>query len=746
MHRVQSYVAGSWHRPGEALRTLRDAATAAPVAELGVLDLDPAEAVAHARTVGGAAIRDLTFHQRAAILRRVGKLLLADDAKRKLYDLSHCTGATAADSWLDIDGGAGVLMSYASKARRELPNSGVVIDGATEPLSADGSFSAVHILSARRGVEVQINAFNFPVWGMLEKFAPAFLAGVPSIVKPASPTAYLAEAAVRLIIDSGLLPEGALQLICASASDPTPSSSPSSSQPVRASAGDPTAQNRSKINTRAGQGEAPPEISDDQAAKIAATAEGGSVDGLIGALLDSLGGQDSISFTGSADTAAMLRSHPSVTSRSVRLNTEADSLNAAILAPAATPGTAEFDVFVDEVVNEMTVKAGQKCTAIRRVLVPDDRVDAAAEGLRDALARIVVGDPRHDTTTMGPLVGLDQRDQVTAAMHALRADAHIIAGEGDLSTVDTAAGAFMSPVLLQAEDRHSPAIHNIEAFGPVATLVAYRGLDEAVEIAALGGGSLVASLYGPDQSQNASLALGIASHHGRVLIADRTTTAASTGHGSPLPPLVHGGPGRAGGGQEMGGMRSVHSHMQRTAVQGAPDMLTAVTGELITGSSIAASKGHPFKLTFDDLDVGDSVTTESRVVTRADIDMFAERTGDRFYAHVDEDAAKRSPIFGGLVAHGYLVLSFAAGLFVWPDEGPVLANYGIDRLRFAKPTYPGDEIHVVLACKRKTQLDGRGYGEVAWDTSVVNQHGETVAAYDVLTMVANAPGVNGAPT
>ena len=690
MHRVESYVAGAWHRPGEAGRILRDAATGAPVAELAAAGIEPAEAVAYARSVGGPALRRLTFHQRAAMLRNVGKLLLTEDSKRRLYELSYCTGATAADSWLDIDGGAGVLLSYASKARRELPNSTVVIDGDTEALSPDDSFSAVHVLTSRRGVELQINAFNFPVWAMLEKLAPAFLAGVPAIVKPATPTAYLAEAAVRLIINSGLVPEGALQIVCGPAGE----------------------------------------------------ASGGG--GFIAGLLDSLDGQDSIAFTGSADTAAMLRSHPSVTRRSVRLNVEADSLNAAVLAPSAIPGTAEFDLFVNEVVKEMTVKAGQKCTAIRRALVPSEHLDAAAEALQQALAEVVVGDPRHEATTMGPLVSLSQRDQVAAAIDTLRADARVLTN-GDLPGVDTAAGAFMAPTLLSAEDPRAAAIHNVEAFGPVATLIAYRGIDEAVELAALGGGSLVASLYGPDRDENASLALGVASHHGRVLVVDQTTAAANTGHGSPLPPLVHGGPGRAGGGQELGGMRAVYAHMQRSAVQGAPDMLTAVTGELITGSSITASKGHPFKLTFDDLEVGDSVTTESRIVTAEDIAAFADSTGDRFYAHIDEDAAKRSPIFGGLVAHGYLVLSFAAGLFVWPDEGPVLANYGIDRLRFAKPTYPGDEIHVVLACKRKTQLDGRGYGEVAWDTRVINQNGETVAAYDVLTMVANAPGVNGAP-
>ena len=684
MHRVESYIAGAWHRPPAEGRALPDAATGQAVAELAPPAIDITASVSYGRDVGGPALRELTFHQRASILRSVGKVLLADGTKEQLYDLSYCTGATRADSWIDIEGGAGVLMSYASKARRELPNATVAVDGATEALSRDDSFSAVHVLSARKGVELQINAFNFPVWGMLEKLAPAFIAGVPSIVKPGSPTAYLAEATVRLMIESGLMPEGTLQLVCASPNE-------------------------------------------------------------LGSVFDGLGGQDSIAFTGSAAAAAALRAHPAVTERAARLNIEADSLNAAVLAPAAAPGTAEFDLFTAEVVKEMTVKAGQKCTAIRRALVPAAHVAAAADALAGALAQVAVGDPRDTDTAMGPLVGLAQRDEVSASVAALRQAADTVVDSCDLSGVDAAAGAFMAPTLLRAQDPRSEAVHTTEAFGPVSTLVPYRSVDEAVELVAAGGGSLVASLYGADRDEIAALAAGVASHHGRVLIVDSSIAAASTGHGSPLPPLVHGGPGRAGGGQEMGGIRGVFSHMQRTAVQGSPDMLTAVTGEFIGGSSTQQHKGHPFKLTFDDLEVGDSITTGSRPVTRADIAAFAESTGDKFYAHMDDEAASRSPIFNGLVAHGYLVLSFAAGLFVWPAEGPVLANYGIDRLRFAKPTYPGDEIHVVLTCKRKTQLDGRGYGEVAWDTRVINQHGEVNAAYDVLTMVANAPGVNGAP-
>ncbi len=683
MRRLESYVAGGWHVPTANGRALLDAATSEAVAEMCPIAVDPAAAVAYGRNTGSPALRELTFHQRATMLRNIAKMLLDDDTKAQLYELSYCTGATRSDSWIDIDGGAGVLISYASRARRELPNSTVAIDGAVEALSRDNSFSAVHVLTSRKGIEVQINAFNFPVWGMLEKFAPAFLAGVPSIVKPAAATAYLAEATVRLIIESGLIPEGTLQIVCAS----------------------------------------PAELS---------------------ALLDNLTGQDSIAFTGSAAVGASLRSHRAVTEAAVRLNVEADSLNTAVLAPSAGPDSAEFGLYVAETVKEMTVKAGQKCTAIRRALVPQEHLDAAAQALVAALENVVIGNPRNETSDMGPLVSLAQRRDVEASVAKLKQSTVPLLDSG-LPDINPDVGAFMAPTLLQASDRWAEAVHTVEAFGPVATLVPYSNINEAIELTAAGGGSLVASIYGADCDETSELALGISSHHGRVLIANSTMAAANTGHGSPLPTLVHGGPGRAGGGQELGGMRGVFNHMQRSAIQGSPDTLTAVTGEHISGSQTRQNKGHPFKLTFDELEVGDSITTESRTVTAADIAAFAESTGDKFYAHTDEAAAARSPIFGGIVAHGYLVLSFAAGLFVWPDEGPVLANYGIDRLRFAKPTYPGDVIHVVLTCKRKTQLDGRGYGEVAWDTQVINQDGEVNAAYDVLTMVANSPGRNGAP-
>ena len=678
---LSSFINDTWTTGSGTETPLLDATTGAQVATLAAGGLDFAEVTRYGRDVGGPCLRALTFHERATILRNLGKLLLSDEVKKGLYDISYSTGATRSDSWVDIDGGAGVLLAYAGMARKELPNGKLILDGPPEVFARDGSFAAVHALTSRHGVEVQINAYNFPVWGMLEKFAPAFLAGVPSIVKPAPQTAFLAHAATKAMTDSGLLPAGSLQLICA---DP-------------------------------------------------------------GDLLDHLGGQDSVAFTGSAATAQHLRAHQGLAANSVHFTAELDSLNAAILAESATPGTPEFDLFIKEIVKELTTKAGQKCTAIRRAIVPEALLDEVSEALRLAFADVVVGDPRRDEVTMGALVSREQLSSVTSAIKTLRTAADPILDEANIVGVDPGMGAFLAPTILRATDPHATVLHTVEAFGPVASLIGYNDHDDAISLAAAGQGSLVASIYCADPAEATELTLGLAPHHGRVLVVDESIAKTSTGHGAPLPHLTHGGPGRAGGGQELGGMRSVRSHMQRTAVQASPAMLTAITGEYVHGAPTNEAKGHPFKLTLDDLEVGDSFTSDSRIITRQDITDFAETTGDMFYAHMDEEAAKRSPIFGGIVAHGYLVLSFAAGLFVWPDEGPVLANYGIDKLRFATPTSPGDEIHVVLTCKRKTQLDTRGYGEVAWDTQVINQKGEVAAAYDVLTMVANRPGVNGAP-
>ena len=670
-HVLESYVLGGWHRPTSAGgRVLTNAVNGDPVATLADHGIDMGAVRRYAIDTAGPELRAMTFHQRATILRSLGKYLM--ERKGELYPVSTATGATRSDSWFDIDGGIGVLLSYASKARRELPNSTVLIDGEIEPLARDGSFLGAHVGTSRTGVAVQINAFNFPCWGMLEKFAPAFLAGVPTIAKPASPTAYLTEAVMRLIAESELLPDGSLQVIC-----------------------------------------------------------GGTGD-----LLDHLDGQDSVAFTGSAATAAVLRAHPTIVDEAVRFTAEADSLNCAILGAAARPGSATFAGFVSEVVNEMTTKAGQKCTAIRRILVPDQHREATLEALEAALGDIVVGDPADKDTTMGALAGLDQRAEVRNAVERLKNVATVITDSCDFVGVDPERGAFMAPTLLHAVDKRAEAIHQVEAFGPVSTVIAYDSAEEAVELAALGRGSLVASVFTDDPAEAAALTVALGSHHGRVQVVDETSLESHTGHGAPLPNLVHGGPGRAGGGEELGGMRAVKHHLQISAVQASPAAMTAITGEYQAGAPRNETKGHPFRLHFEDLEIGDAIVTDGRTVTLDDIERFADLTGDTFYAHMDDEAAKASPIFEGRVAHGYFVLSAAAGLFVDPDPGPVLANYGLDKLRFAKPTYPGDTLTVTLTCKRKTLRPGAGYGEVAWDTQVVNQHGEVAAAYDVLTMVA----------
>ena len=680
MHTLESHVQGAWHAPSAEGVVTRHAVTGRPVAAVSSDGGDFGAIAAYARDVGGPALRSMTFHERAALLKALGQHLMAE--KEGLYALSTATGATRNDSWIDIEGGgAGVLLSYASRGRRELPDGHVLLDGEPEMLARDGSFIAAHIATARHGVAIQVNAFNFPCWGALEKLAPALLAGMPTIIKPATPTAFLTEAMVRCIVESGILPDGALQ----------------------------------------------------------------RVGGGVGDLFDHLGGQDLVGFTGSATTAAHLRTQPTLVKRSVRFNVEADSLNAAILGSAATPGTDECDLFVAEVVREMTVKAGQKCTAIRRILVPTPQLDTATEAIASALAEVRTGDPTDEATDMGALVGIAQRNEVAAAVTTLRAAAEVVVDTCTFHEVDPSVGAFLAPTLLRATDPDAPAIHATEAFGPVATLVGYEGPDDAVRLAALGEGSLVASVYSGDADEAAAITLGIAAHHGRVHVVDASVATSSTGHGSPLPMLVHGGPGRAGGGEEMGGLRGLRHHLQTTAVQGSPDVLTAVTGQWMPGATRHVDRGHPFRLHFDDLEVGTALRTGSRTVTLDDIEGFAESTGDHFYAHMDEEAAAASPIFGGRVAHGYLVLSLAAGLFVWPDPGPVLANYGIDRCRFAKPTYPGDTLIVWLTAKRKTLRAGAGYGEVAWDAQVLNQDDEVVATYDVLTMVANRPGLNGAP-
>ena len=684
---LESYVAGRWFAAADEGARIADAVTGEAVVRVSSTGLDVAAMLDHARAVGGPALRELTFHQRAGLLKQLGLRLMAD--KDEFYALSRRTGATDRDTAVDVDGGFGTVLSYASRARRELPDDTVVLDGAVEPLGKRGTFAGQHLWTPLRGVAVQINAFNFPVWGFLEKLAPAFLAGVPTIVKPASPTAYLTEAVVRRIVGSGLLPEGSVQLLAGSAAG----------------------------------------------------------------VLDSLDGQDLVFFTGSAATARKLRSTASVVANSVRFNAEADSLNCSVLGPDATPDTPEFELFVDQLVTEMTVKAGQKCTAIRRALVPSDRVDDVVEATRAKLAEVVVGAPGADGVTMGALAGVDQRSEVLRAVKALRGVAELVAGNPDDFEVvgaDKDRGAFLPPMLLRCDDPTAPEPHDVEAFGPVSTVLPYdlrggAGVAHAVELAARGQGSLVGSLVTHDEAVARAFVLGAAHAHGRILVLDRDDAGENTGHGSPLPVLVHGGPGRAGGGEELGGIRGVLHHMQRTAVQGSPDMLTAVGGRWVSGARRTDDGVHPFRKSLAELRIGDSVTAGPRKVTLEDIEHFAEFTGDTFYAHIDEAAAAANPLFGGRVAHGYLIVSWAAGLFVDPDPGPVLANYGVDNLRFLTPVKPGEELTVTLTAKQISPRSAE-HGEVRWDAVVVNGDGRPVATYDVLTMVATSWPPSVSPT
>ncbi len=676
---LPSYVQGKWWK-AESGSPIRDASTGEVLAFVGSDGLDLAGAVDHARTVGQRSLGELTFHQRALILKALGAALT--EAKEELYVVSDSTGATRRDSLVDIDGGIGVLFTYSSKGRRELPNTHTrIVDGAHENLSKDGSFGGQHVYERISGVSFQINAFNFPVWGMLEKFAPAFLAGVPSIVKPASPTATLTEATVRVMVNSGLLPDGALQLVCGGARQ----------------------------------------------------------------ALDLLDVRDHVSFTGSADTAAGLAVHPGIIRKGIGFTAEADSLNSAILGPDVTADEPEFDAFVASVVAEMTTKAGQKCTSIRRIIVPeavaDDLISAIAARIT---ARTVLGDPRAEGTTMGPLASTEQREDVVRNVDALIAGGgRIVFGDAEVPHVRLVSGevapasdgAFVAPILLRFDDADSDAVHEIEAFGPVASIVTYTSPDDAARLANRGGGSLVATVCSHDRSFVERTVSLIAPFHGRILVLDRDVARTSTGHGSPVPHLVHGGPGRAGGGEELGGIRAVKHFMRRVALQGSPDVLSSLTEQWRGGAEVVEGE-HPFRKPISRLRIGDRIVSEEREITLEDIGHFAEFTGDTFYAHTDEEAAAANPFFPGRVAHGYLLLAWAAGLFVDPAPGPVLANYGLENLRFLTPVSPGDRVKVTLTAKQITPRENETYGEVRWDAVLVNQADETVATYDVLTLVA----------
>jgi oxepin-CoA hydrolase/3-oxo-5,6-dehydrosuberyl-CoA semialdehyde dehydrogenase len=674
--RLKNYVQGEWVDGSGRLTDLFDAVTGEKIAEAGTGGIDFRGMVEHARGVGGPNLRRMTFHARARMLKALAIHLTAH--KEEFYAISTATGATKGDSWIDIDGGIGTLFAYASRGRREFPDETFYVDGGMEPLSKGGTFVGRHICVPLEGVAIHINAFNFPVWGMLEKLSTTLLAGVPAIVKPATVTSFLTEAVAKRMVDSGVLPSGAFQLLCGSAGD----------------------------------------------------------------LLDHLESQDAVAFTGSATTGRMLKQGRAVVEHNVRFNQEADSLNYSMLGPDARPGSDEFDLFVKEVAREMTVKAGQKCTAIRRTIVPAAMVDDVVAALRKRLAGVKVGDPRMEGVRMGPLAGRTQVGEVASSLAKLRAAAELVhGGDDDFEVVgaDRERGAFF-PITLLYDDRpfDRTAPHDVEAFGPVNTVMPYASLDEAIELARMGKGSLVGSLFTADDAIAREVVMGTAPYHGRLMLVNRHSAKESTGHGSPLPHLVHGGPGRAGGGEEMGGVRGVLHWMQRTALQGSPTTLAAVTREWMAGGAQKHDRVHPFRKHFEELEIGETLLTHRRTISEADVVNFAGISGDFFYAHMD-DIAARDSIFERRVAHGYFVLSAAAGLFVDPAPGPVLANYGLDNLRFVKPVYIGDTIQVRLTCKQKTAKEDREgqipQGVVAWDVEVTNQDGEAVAVYTILTLV-----------
>ena len=674
--KLKNYACGQWVEGSGKGTPLFNAITGEEVAIAGSEGLDFKAMLDYARTVGGPALRKMTFHERALMLKRLA--LYLNDKKALFYATSAYTGATKIDSAIDIDGGISTMFVFASKGRRELPDSPFLVEGNTEQISKNGTFLGQHICVPLHGVAIHINAFNFPCWGMLEKIAPTLLAGVPAIVKPATITSYLTELMVREIIASGILPDGALQLVCGSTGD----------------------------------------------------------------MLSHVTLQDVVTFTGSAATGRMLKQMPAIVENSVRFNMEADSLNCSILGPDALPGTTEFDLFIKEVGREMTVKAGQKCTAIRRILVPDHLTEDVIKAVKGRLESVKLGNPSAEGVKMGPLAGMAQVKEVHSRVSELLQCCELAYGNmNDFEVVgaDKNKGAFMPAVLLHCKDGfRNEAPHEIEAFGPVSTVMGYKNASDAIELSRKGKGSLCSSVFTNDAVFAREMVMGTAAWHGRMMIMNSAAAAESTGHGSPLGHLVHGGPGRAGGGEEMGGIRGVKHYMQRTAVQGSPTMLTKICDEYIRGGEVREDIIHPFRKYFEEIQIGDTLYTHKRTVTEADIVNFAGISGDFFYAHTDETALEGS-IFEKRVAHGYFVISAAAGLFVDPKKGPVLANYGLDNLRFTQPVYVGDTISVRLTCKRKTKKENREgqipQGVVEWDVEVKNQKGETVATETVLTLV-----------
>jgi oxepin-CoA hydrolase/3-oxo-5,6-dehydrosuberyl-CoA semialdehyde dehydrogenase len=673
---LKNYAEGKWVAGTKQGETLFNAVTGEAIYTAGSDGLDFGAMMQYARKVGGPALRKLTFHDRGRMLKALAMYLL--ERKEYFYTISAYTGATRVDSWVDIEGGIGNLFANAS-LRRQFPDERFYVDGDAAKLSKNNTFIGHHIMVPREGVAIHINAFNFPVWGMLEKVAVNLLAGVPAIVKPATLTSYLTEAVFEEIIKSGILPEGSLQLICGSARG----------------------------------------------------------------ILDSIETQDVVTFTGSATTGRMLKSHPRILSEAVPFNMEADSLNSCILGPDVQPGMPEFDLFIKEVVREVTTKAGQKCTAIRRIIVPADRVEDVQIALGKRLQGTTIGDPSLKEVRMGPLAGIGQRNEVREKVQELAKSQEIVIGNLDNFEVigaDKEKGAFLAPIIfLNTDPFHKTDCHNIEAFGPVSTIIPYNTIDDAIELARMGKGSLVASVVTADDDIAKEIVLGTASMHGRILVLNNDCAKESTGHGSPMPMLVHGGPGRAGGGEEMGGKRGVMHYLQRTAIQGSPTTITRITNVYQQGGRQVETDVHPFKKHFEDLQIGETLVTAKHTVTEADITNFANVSGDNFYAHMDATSLEGT-IFERRVAHGYFILAKAAGLFVDAKKGPVLLNYGIDECRFTKPVYPGMTIGVRLTVKEKTAQEKRtpediAKGIVKWLVDVYDETGETVAIATILTMV-----------
>lgn len=678
MSKLENYILGKWITGDGDGQALFNAVTGEQIATASTKGIDFKALLEYARAKGSPALRKMTFHERGLMLRSLA-LHLRNHLDR-FYQISYQTGATKADSWVDIEGGIGNLFSYAS-LRRKFPDEAYCLDGEQHVLGKTGSFMGHHLLLPKEGVAVHINAFNFPVWGMLEKIAVNLLAGVPAIVKPATVTSYLTEAVVKEIIASGILPQGALQLICGSAGD----------------------------------------------------------------ILQHVTEQDVVTFTGSASTGLMLKSTASILANNVPFTMEADSLNCIVLGDDVTPDMPEWDIFLKEVRKEMTTKCGQKCTAIRRIFVPENKLEDVQIALGKSLAQTTIGNPLHEKVRMGSLAGSSQREEVRAQVQKLLASSQIIYGSLDsveLIDADAAKGAFISPILLLNENPfHTKEVHEIEAFGPVSTLMPYQKVEDAIALAKMGKGSLVSTVVTASRKIAKQYVIGAGTYHGRILVLNQECAKESTGHGSPLPLLVHGGPGRAGGGEEMGGLRGVKHYMQRVAIQGSPDMITAISNVYQAGAKGNISDIHPFKKYFDELQIGDQLLTEKRLITAEDIDQFADLSGDHFYAHM-RDTDFTGTMFEKQVAHGYLIMSIAAGLFVSSyEKNPVLLNYGIDELRFTKPVYPGAEIQVRFTCKEKIRQEKKeatdiDKGIVKWLVEIMDETGEITGVATILTMVA----------